>query len=206
MGGKRLGRKALETRKTRAPRAIFLWIALAFLLGLGIYGARRLEAEYQKRKAETVVERVVRSLSFRRVNEAFWLFSTRSRELVSRNDLQAMIDDPERFHTFSYYQPFSSRSTYWELFTRQDGEVPVRMMILKGSLGYQDRTTGGYEAELELEPGGWRLNHINVKPPPLKVRAPDFVPSPSPGVSASPSPLDPAGTGSGSDGFPPKAP
>jgi hypothetical protein len=206
MGGKRLGRKALEKKNTRAPRAIFLWIGLVFLLGLGIYGARRLEAEYQKRKAETVVERVVRSLSFRRVNEAFWLFSTRSREAVSRDDLQAMINDPEQFHTFSYYQPFSSRSTSWELFVRQEGEVPVRMMILKGSLGYQDGTTGGYEAELELEPGGWRLNHINVKPPPLKMRAPDFVPSPSPDVSASPSPPGPAKTGSGSGGSPPRAP
>lgn len=202
MGGKRLGRKALETRKTRAPRAIFLWIALAFLLGLGIYGARRLEAEYQKRKAEDTINEVMVCMSTRHVDEAYQFFSVETKKQVSRDDLARLVLDPETYHNFTYYENDTVRTVRYEIYSRKTGNPhypTLRLIAMRGQVGYQDGKNGKFQAELELEPGGWRVNTLQIDPPAGKVRVDEE-------VGATPSPPDPAKTGSGSDGSPPKAP
>lgn len=169
----RKGRKAVAAEQER-HRSRFLGLGCLLLLGLlagGLYGLTRWELHIQKGRAEEIVEREIRAMSFRSANEAYWLYSQRTRKSLRREDLEAFCRDRERFIAFSYYQPGTSTTTSWAMVEDppdEPGGEPIRRMRLEGTIQYQDGTQGVYRTELELEPGGWRLNSLDVTAPPGK--------------------------------------
>ncbi len=200
MGGKRLGRKA---RHQQGSRSRYRWLMFAVLVALALVGGRWLESEYQKRRAEDTINRVMDFMSTRHVDQAYQLFSVETKKQLSRDDLARLVLDPESYHNFTYYEPDTVRTDRYEIYSRETGnpQYPtLRLVAMRGKIGYQGGKVGKYQAELELEPGGWRVNTLQIDPPAGKRRV-----EPEP-ASASPSPPDPAKTGSGSDGSPPKAP
>lgn len=171
----RKGRKAVAAEQdVRRGRLFKVAAALALLLLVaGGFGLHRYGLHQQKRQAEEILEREIRAMSFRLTNEAYWLYSQRTRERLRREDLDALCRDRQRFIAFSYYQPGTARTQSWALVDDppdSPGGPPIRRLRLDGTLQYQDGLQGTYRAELELEPGGWRLNSLDVNSPPGKLK------------------------------------
>lgn len=199
MGGKRLGRKAHSLQRSRSG---YQWMLLAVLVMLSLVAGRWLESEYQKRRAEDTINRVMDCMSTRHVDEAYQFFSVETKKQVSCDDLARLVLDPETYHNFTYYEPDTVRTERYEIYSRKTGnpQYPtLRLVAMRGQVRYQDGKVGKFQAELELERRGWRINTLQIDPPAGKMRVKEE-------PVTSPSPPGPAKTSSGSDGSPPKAP
>lgn len=165
----RRGRKVQE--QARSKRRTWLWALLAVLcLGLGLYGLRSFRLWQQHKQmleAATVLELEIMHMSFRHYPEAYGLYSLRTQRRLKLGDLEE-LGNSEHFKAFSYYQPGTAVPTRWVLADEpgdKPGDPPIRRAHLEGTLLYQDGQQGLFKGDLELEPGGWRVNQVDIQWP-----------------------------------------